>query len=29
MAIRLAEQGHDVIITYNANKESAEGVVAG
>lgn len=29
MAIRLAEQGHDVIITYNANKEAAEDVVAG
>jgi NAD(P)-dependent dehydrogenase (short-subunit alcohol dehydrogenase family) len=28
MAIRLAEQGHDVIITYNANKEAADDVVA-
>ena len=29
MAIRLAEQGHDVIITYNANKEAADNVVTG
>jgi len=28
MAIRLAEQGHDVIITYHANKEAADDVVA-
>ena len=28
MAIRLAEQGHDVIITYNSNDEAANGVVA-
>ena len=28
MAIRLAEQGHDVIITYNANKEAGENVAA-
>jgi len=27
MAIRLAEQGHYVIITYNANKEAGENVV--
>src|SRR5437868_3267279 len=28
MALRLAEKGHDVIITYNSNKEAADGVVA-
>jgi NAD(P)-dependent dehydrogenase (short-subunit alcohol dehydrogenase family) len=28
MAIRLAEHGHDVIITYNANKQAADDVVA-
>ena len=28
MAIRLGEQGHDVIITYNSNKEAADDVVA-
>ena len=28
MAIRLAEQGHDVIITYNSQKEAANAVVA-
>jgi NAD(P)-dependent dehydrogenase (short-subunit alcohol dehydrogenase family) len=28
MAIRLAEKGHDVIITYNSNKEAADEVVA-
>ena len=28
MAIRLAEQGHDVIITYQSNKEAADAVVA-
>jgi NAD(P)-dependent dehydrogenase (short-subunit alcohol dehydrogenase family) len=29
MAIRLAEKGHDVIITYNSNKDAANEVVAG
>jgi len=28
MAIRLAEKGHDVIITYHSNKEAADSVVA-
>ena len=28
MAIRLAEKGHDVIITFNANKQAADEVVA-
>lgn len=28
MAIRLAEQGHDVIITYNSNREAGDTVVA-
>jgi NAD(P)-dependent dehydrogenase (short-subunit alcohol dehydrogenase family) len=28
MAVRLAEQGHDVIITYNSNKEAGDAVVA-
>jgi len=28
MAIRLAEQGHDVIITYNSQKEAGDDVVA-
>lgn len=28
MAIRLAEKGHDVIITYNSNKEAGDTVVA-
>ena len=29
MALRLAEKGHDVIITYNSNKDAANEVVAG
>jgi NAD(P)-dependent dehydrogenase (short-subunit alcohol dehydrogenase family) len=28
MAIRLAEKGHDVIVTYNSNKEAVDSVVA-
>jgi NAD(P)-dependent dehydrogenase (short-subunit alcohol dehydrogenase family) len=28
MALRLAEKGHDIIITFNSNKEAADNVVA-